>query len=272
MSARAGAGIDAQIAPASTRLDWTKDRAAVDQTVQRVAEGEGRDVVQRHEVDPVELPVRSDRHVRNRQVVAGRQALLLRTVARVRLDVLAEQLAHEGGQQLVRGDRTRGRRWNGRAPRRRPPAGRRSGLRDRQRVADAEHGVAGILCAERGQPIEHARRGRRHSHPVSRGRPRRTGLEGRQRRWRPAHTARPSISRVSGLSAAAGSSVRSTTATRSRSRERLGERSGGEWPERRDGNSTDRLGHHGAGRRRRRGPCPAIVPMATRTSSASSQR
>ena len=61
--------------------------------------------MERDEVDLPQLAVSADRLVGDGQRVARREALLLRPVARVRLDVLAEDLAHDGREQLVRGDR-----------------------------------------------------------------------------------------------------------------------------------------------------------------------
>ena len=82
------------------RLD--EQAAAVDEPRQRVAEPEGRDVVERHHVDPVQLGVGADRPVGDGQVVGRRQAFLLGAVARVGLDALVEQLAGERRDELVR--------------------------------------------------------------------------------------------------------------------------------------------------------------------------
>ena len=99
ISARASGGTDAQIASGSAAVLWTKIVAAVDEPGERRALAEGGDVVERHEVDPVELAVLADRLVGDGQVVGRRQALLLRAVARVGLDVEVEQLADERRQR-----------------------------------------------------------------------------------------------------------------------------------------------------------------------------
>ena len=72
---------------------------------QRIAQAEGRHVVERHEIDPVELACVADRLVGDREVVGRRQPLLLGAVARIRLDVLVEQLADDRGDELVGRDR-----------------------------------------------------------------------------------------------------------------------------------------------------------------------
>jgi hypothetical protein len=73
------------------RLD--EDVAAVGKPGQRVAEPERGNVVERDELDLLELRVEADRLVRDRQVVGRGEALLLGAVARIGLDLLAEQLA-----------------------------------------------------------------------------------------------------------------------------------------------------------------------------------
>ena len=101
ISARAAAGIEAQIASGSRQRRLDEHRAAVDQARQRVALAERRHVVERHELDVVELGVLADGLVGDGQVVGRRQALLLRAVARVRLDVQAEQLADRVATSLL---------------------------------------------------------------------------------------------------------------------------------------------------------------------------
>ena len=80
-----------------------EDGAAVDQAGQG-ALVEAAHVVERHEVDGLQLGMEPDRLVGQGQEVGRRQALLLRAVARIGLHVLAEQLAHDRRQQLVRRD------------------------------------------------------------------------------------------------------------------------------------------------------------------------
>ena len=61
ISARAAAGIEAQIASGSVSGDWMNSVAAVDEAGQRVAEAERGHVVERDEVDLIELGVDADR-------------------------------------------------------------------------------------------------------------------------------------------------------------------------------------------------------------------
>ena len=158
------------------RLD--EDRPAVDQPGQRVAEGERGDVVERHELDLLELRVEADRRVGDGQVVGRRQALLLRAVARVGLDELVEQLAGERRDELVGRDRSEP---ADRVAAQRPGAGRPQVGRDaleRERVADAEDGVPRRAGRRGPRAGRRRRRGRRRRCRASRARPRTTGRAG----------------------------------------------------------------------------------------------
>ena len=64
-----------------------------------------RRVVDADQVDLLELAVHEDVRVGDRQVIGGRQALLLRAVLGIGLHVLAEDVAGDGGDDLVGGDR-----------------------------------------------------------------------------------------------------------------------------------------------------------------------
>ena len=185
---------------------------AIDEPRKRVAQPEGGHIVEGHEVDPVELGVDADRRVGDGQEVGGREPLLLRSIARIRLDLLAEQLPDERRDQLVRRD----------AP---EPADRvaahrvRTGRpdidrvrREGERVPDPEDADA---IARLGPLREVVERGHEVPCPTSRDpspatyeRTRGTITPSAAASYRAART-----SRVSGFAAASGSSVRSTTAT-----------------------------------------------------------
>ena len=72
----------------------------------RVAEPECGYVVDRDEIDAIELGVQADAFVGDRQVIRRRQTLLLGSVSGIGLDLLVEQLTDERGEQLVRGHGT----------------------------------------------------------------------------------------------------------------------------------------------------------------------
>ena len=134
------------------RLD--EQRAPVHEPGQRVAHPECRDIVERDEIHVVELRVEPDRRVGDREVVGRRKALLLGAVLRIRLHVLAEQLADERRDELVRRDRTES--ADGMAPQ-----GERAGRPkiDRSRhqgqwVPDPQYRVVAFTLAMDSQPVE----------------------------------------------------------------------------------------------------------------------
>ena len=160
------------------RLD--EDRAAVGQAPERIALAERRHVVERHEVDVLELPVLADPLRGQGQVVGRRQALLLRAVARVRLDVQPEQVADERRDELVGRDRSEA---ADRMAAQAEGAGRRrsSGVAlEGERVPDPEGRVA--LLGRRvvvGQPVEDGRQvagARRRASPGPRDTERTRGI------------------------------------------------------------------------------------------------
>ena len=78
-----------------------EDRAAGQQALERRrAEDRGR-IVDAQQIDVLQLAVHVDVRVGDRQVIGGRQALLLRAVLGIRLHVLAEDVAGDGGDDLV---------------------------------------------------------------------------------------------------------------------------------------------------------------------------
>src|SRR5208283_1657646 len=79
-----------------------EDRAAGYQALERLSAEDGGRIVDADEIDMLQLAVDVDMRVGNGQVVGGRQALLLRAVLRIRLHVLAEDVAGNGGDDLVR--------------------------------------------------------------------------------------------------------------------------------------------------------------------------
>ena len=142
------------------RLD--EQRAAVDEPGERVAEPEGRHVVERHEVDPVELRVLADRLIGDGQVVRRRQALLLRAVARVGLDDACRTARRRASRRACWSSPTRSRRSSGRAATT-TPGGRRSTAAARAR---ADGGCRGrrsraARVAVRRPASRRPRRGRR---------------------------------------------------------------------------------------------------------------
>ena len=72
--------------------------------VERIAEVEGVHVVERNELDVVQLAVCADVRVGDSEVIGRGQALLLGAVLWIRLHVEVEQLADESGDELVRRD------------------------------------------------------------------------------------------------------------------------------------------------------------------------
>ena len=75
------------------------------QAVERQWAQDGGRIVDADEVDVLQLAVHVDVRVGDGQVVGGRQALLFRAVLGIGLHVLAEDVAGDGGDDLVGGDR-----------------------------------------------------------------------------------------------------------------------------------------------------------------------
>ena len=148
----------------------------------------------------------------------------------------------------------------GRRRRRRAPAG--GGCRARRTAATPSPCV--------GQPVEDRGEVARRRRRASRARPTNERRAGPARRRPRASESAAFISRVSGLSAASGSSVRSTTATRPGLPQRRGELRGRERPEDGDGDAADRPALRRAGGRRRRWRCRRSCPSRRGSSSASS--
>ena len=217
------------------------------------------DVVERHEVDPVELGMRADRRRPRRQVVGRRQALFLGAVARVCLDALVEELAGERREELVRRDAAEA---ADRVTTKAPGALRTEvdvGALEGERVADAEDPVAERAASARRQLVED--RDEVAGGDVARPEPGREGQDARDRRPASAPSYRAaSTSRVSGLRAASGSSVRSTTATGSSIPEAAAQRVGGERPERGDRDAARRAGPRAEVVDDGRGPCRPWCP------------
>ena len=150
------------------RLD--EDRAAVGQAAERIALAERRHVVERHEVDVLELPVLADPLRGQGQVVGRRQALLLRAVARIGLDVQPEQVADERGDELVGRDRSEAAdRVAAQAEGARGSQVERLAL-EGQRMADARGSRSAARPGRGGRPASRRRpRGRRGRRRAIRG-------------------------------------------------------------------------------------------------------
>src|SRR5205807_1764779 len=79
-----------------------EDGTAGYQAAERAGAQDGGRIVDTQQIDMLQLAVHIDVRVGNRQVVGRRQALLLGAVLRIRLHVLAEDVAGDGGDDLVR--------------------------------------------------------------------------------------------------------------------------------------------------------------------------
>ena len=187
--------------PSSVRLD--EHRAAVDEPAQRVALPKAATSWSGTKSTRSSSACVWMRLVGDGQEVRGRQALLLRAVARIRLDVEAEELADERGEELVRGDRAEAAdRVAAHADRRRSGRGRRSARSSASGWRTPSTAYRRSWLARLGQPVED--RGDVAGGDVARaqtgrGRQRRAGCRlavARRRRTSAALT-----SRVSGLSA-----------------------------------------------------------------------
>ncbi len=86
MKSLALAGIDAHTWLRITALVLYEHRAAANQSTQRIAEIKSIDVIERHEVDMLQLRVGADRLLGDGQKVSRRQTFFLRAVHRVCLD------------------------------------------------------------------------------------------------------------------------------------------------------------------------------------------
>ena len=78
------------------------DRAAVDETHERIATEQRRRVVQHHQIDIFQLAVQINVPIGNRQIVRRRQPLLFRAVLGICLHVFAEHVAADRRDHLVR--------------------------------------------------------------------------------------------------------------------------------------------------------------------------
>ena len=128
-----------------------------DQSLERSGAEDRRRVVDADQVDVLELAVGEDVGVGDRQVVGRRQALLLRAVLGIGLHVLAEDVAGDGGDDLVGGDRAEAadRVAAHREAARRPEVGVLGGLQ-RQGMVDADAEVVRAVVdhvLERGDDV-----------------------------------------------------------------------------------------------------------------------